>query len=172
MCCRDRSIRHRRQFITTAGALLSVGAAGCTEDRSYEPGNEGGTHPGDEEATDEQPSEDGTDPIPTPEETPENPPPEGSLTILEHQMVRTDEGTEWETLSVDGRARNDSDQQFGYAEIRVWFYDADETLLDSMIDNVNDLDPGREWQFSVPFLGWGEEAQAVDNYDIAVGTTF
>jgi hypothetical protein len=63
-------------------------------------------------------------------------------------------------------------RQFGYAGVRVRFYDADEAVLDSMRDDVNDLDPGQVWRFSVPSLGWGEDARAVAGDDIAVGTTF
>ncbi|WP_336001764.1 FxLYD domain-containing protein [Halorientalis halophila] len=154
----------RRALLTAAGVVLTGGIAGCSEEREYEPGSGDGSNGGD--------GGNGSEPIPTPEATPEDRPPAESLTILEHSVVRTEEGTDWETLSVEGRVRNDSDRQFGYAEIRVRFYNADGDLLDSMIDNVNDLDPGQVWQFSVPFLGWGAEAQAVDDYDIAVGTTF
>jgi hypothetical protein len=41
-----------------------------------------------------------------------------------------------------------------------------------MRDDVNDLDSGQVWRFSVPSLGWGEDARAVAGGDIAVGTTF
>lgn len=84
----------------------------------------------------------------------------------------TERDTEWETITVEGRARNDSNRQFEYAEVSARFFHESGDLLDSMIDNVNDLDAGQTWRFSVSFLGWGEEARAVDSYDIAVGTTF
>jgi len=41
-----------------------------------------------------------------------------------------------------------------------------------MRDDVNDLDSGQVWRFSVPSLGWGEDARTVAGDDIAVGTTF
>lgn len=40
----------------------------------------------------------------------------------------------------------------GSQVVRVRFFDADGALLDSMIDNVNDVDPGRFWRFPLQLL--------------------
>lgn len=89
------------------------------------------------------------------------------IEIVEHEISQ---GGEFEPISVEGVARNTGDSQLSYAEIRVRFYDSEGTLLESSIDNINDVDPGQQWRFEVVYPGMdGEE---VAEYDIAAGTSF
>lgn len=92
--------------------------------------------------------------------------------ILEHELVRQDEGTMAEQVSVEGRAENTSDQSFSYAEVRARFYNENGDLLESFIDNINDFAAGQTWAFEIVYPGIGEDAQEVADYDIAVGTNF
>jgi hypothetical protein len=59
-----------------------------------------------------------------------------------------------------------------YAEVRARFLDEDGTLLESSLDNVNDLGSGMKWQFEIRFPGSGEDASAVSEYEIAVGNSY
>ena len=85
-----------------------------------------------------------------------------SLKILSHTLKHDEYGTYW----VEGIAQNTGDKRLSYAEVRVRFYDSDGTLLDTSIDNTNDLDPGMKWRFKVYYFGDGTPAK----YDIGVGT--
>lgn len=138
---------HRRLFILTAVSSLVL-TAGCTgDDTEFEDGNGNGDGNGDPDV-------------------------EEVVDILEHEMLRENEGEISESVSVEGRAENTSDDRLSYVEIRVRFYDANGDLLDSGIDNINDFDSGQVWRFEVSYLGFGDDAAEVDSYDIGVGTSF
>jgi len=145
----------RRGFLAGVGTAASATLAGCgTEDPEFESGNGGSGENGgggDNSSTSE---------------------PDGDIKILEHQLVRENEGTNSETVSVEGSAENTSDEQLSYAEVRARFLDEDGTLLESSLDNVNDLGPGMKWQFEIIFPGFGEDATAVSEYEIAAGDTY
>ena len=87
------------------------------------------------------------------------------IEILEHHMETGDYGI----INVVGQAKNTGSKSLSYAEIRVKFYDANDGLLDSSIDNINDLGAGETWNFKVMYLGLDDEK--VDSYKIAAGTT-
>lgn len=139
----------RRGFLTGVGTTVTVTLAGCgTDDPEFESGNGEG---GDDSSTSE---------------------PDNDLEILKHQLVRENEGTRSERVSVEGSAENTSDGQLSYAEVRARFLDEDGTLLESSLDNVNDLGSGMKWQFEIRFPGSGEDAAAVSEYEIAVGNSY
>lgn len=140
----------RRKFLISAGtAAVTVGLAGCTgEDPDFE-GSEGGNGDGSDGGSVED-----------------------DIELLEHELVFEDEGTDFASVSIEGRARNNSDENLGYVEIRGRFYNAQGDLLDSMIDNINDFGAGQTWSFEIQFPGIGDDANEVDDYDVAVGTSF
>jgi len=82
------------------------------------------------------------------------------IEILNHKM----EYGEFGNLMVVGTAKNNADERLSYVEIRVRFYDENNTLLDSSLDNINDLNAGQTWEFEVHYnpMDVGE----VDHYDI------
>lgn len=93
------------------------------------------------------------------------------LKILEHKLVREDVGTSYETVSVEGRAKNVSGKEISYAEIMVVFQDKDGVRIDSFLANTNDLADQEVWAFEVMATGlMGEEAAEVADYRISVET--
>jgi hypothetical protein len=139
----------RRGFLAGVGTAASATLAGCgTDDPEFESGNGGG---GDDSSTSE---------------------PDNDIEILEHQLLRENEGTNSERVSVEGSAENTSGEQLSYAEVRARFLDEDGALLESSLDNVNDLGSEMKWQFEISFPGFGEDAAAVSEYEIAVGNTY
>jgi len=68
---------------------------------------------------------------------------------------------------VRGTAKNVSGKQLSYAEIRVRAYDSAGNLLESGLDNINDIGADQTWTFEV--FVW---KQGIASYDIGVGSTF
>jgi len=91
---------------------------------------------------------------------------EEKIKILDHQMTHDEFGS----LVVVGTAENVADKQLAYAEIRVKFYDKDDVLLETFMDNINDVDPRQKWKFEVMYPGM--DTSDVDHYDIGVGTVW
>lgn len=143
---------NRRKYLATTAVSVAT-LAGCTEDTDYEDGSGNGTGNGGDGNGEESD-------------------PDDALEILEHEMVREDEGTMAETVSVEGRAENVGDRQLSYVEVRARFYNEAGDQLDSSLDNVNDLDPGATWAFNIQHFAMGEDAAEVADYDIGVGTEF
>jgi len=77
-----------------------------------------------------------------------------------------------EQVGVEGRAENTSDESFSYVEVRARFYNENGDLLESFLDNINDFGAGQTWAFEIMYPAFGEDAQEVADYDIAVGTSF
>lgn len=144
----------RRKFIAVAASTCALtGLAGCTEETDYESGNGG-----DDDSNSSN--------VNGGEEEPEN-----ELELIEHELVRENEGGMAESVSVQGEAQNASGNQLSYAEVKVRFLDESGTMLDSFIDNVNDLGDEQTWKFEVMYPGMGEDAQEVADYEIAAGTS-
>jgi hypothetical protein len=89
-----------------------------------------------------------------------------NLEILDHHM----ETGEFGNLIIKGTAKNIGSSSLSYAEVRVKFYDKEGTLLDTSLDNINDLGPGETWNFKDMYLG--TDTENVDSYKIAVGSVF
>jgi hypothetical protein len=143
----------RRRYLLSSIALAAF--AGCT-------GN------------DEEPEEDDE-----PEDEEETYPEEGErVEIIESELVREDAGTEEEAVAVHGIAQVKPDVEVSYVEIRARFYDAEDDLLDSTIEQVDavdlhgeDDDPeGRRWEFEIVYPYTGERAAEVESYELEIGT--
>ncbi|WP_152422571.1 FxLYD domain-containing protein [Natrinema pellirubrum] len=137
----------RRTYLTTtAGVIGAVGLAGCSGDEGdFEGGNGNGNGNGNNGSSND-------------------------VELLNHELVRENEGGMAETVSVDGEAENVSGSELSYAEVEVKFYEGD-TLADSFLDNVNNLGAGETWAFSVQYTGMGEDAAAITDYEIRAGTS-
>lgn len=148
----------RRSLLAMAGLSIATALAGCgaSDDTDFEDGNVG----------------DGDDAVDDGDDSGDEATVEDDVEILEHELIREDEGSMAETVSVEGRAENTSDETFSYVEIRVRFYNEDGDLIESFLDNINDFESGQTWAFSVQYPGIGEDAAEVADYDIAVGTSF
>lgn len=86
--------------------------------------------------------------------------PAEKLQILSHTMSRSKTGA---FLYIKGTAKNVSSSRLGYAEVKVKFYNAAGTLLDTSSDTITDLDPGETWSFEVMIF---DEDQKVASYKI------
>ena len=89
-----------------------------------------------------------------------------NLEILDHHM----EIGEFGNLIIKGSAKNIGSSSLSYAEVRVKFYDKEGAVLDTSLDNINDLGPGETWNFKVMYFGM--DTENVDSYKIAVGSVF
>jgi len=79
------------------------------------------------------------------------------LQVLSHKWERGKFGTNY----VAGVIRNNRDRKYNYVQVEVNLYASDGKLLDSTLDNVNNLDPGAEWSFRAVVLRDG-----VSRYEI------
>lgn len=111
---------------------------------------------------DEPPSED-------PEE-PEEPEDGERVQIIESVLVREDVGTDEETVAVSGVAELRAGEEVSYVEIRAEFYDVEGELLDTTIEQAEDVSGGERWEFTVVYPQIGEAAAEVESYELEVGT--
>jgi len=153
----------RRKFLALGGGMLSVTIAGCGGDETeFEEGNGGGGNGGDGSEPDENQDQEEEEEVDA----------EEALNIIEHELVRSDEGGPAEQVSVEGRAENISGRQLAYAEVRARFYNENGDQIESFLDNINDLDSGSTWAFEIMYPGIGDDARDVDSYDIGIGANF
>lgn len=92
------------------------------------------------------------------------------VVVVWSDLVRDDPGTEDERVYVWGILRNEGDRQYNYVEIRATFFDAEGEELDRVIENVEDVTSGEEWEFEIEFPHFGERAAAVETYELEVVT--
>lgn len=91
--------------------------------------------------------------------------------IVDHELVRRDENTEEETVSVVGELeRVDDDDEIRYVELRAEFLDEDGEPLDTTTERVQEVEPEDRWTFEVVAPFQGERAAAVRSYDVVVAT--
>lgn len=140
----------RRRALLSSIAFVPI--AGCTND---------GDGQGDEPEDDES----------------EGDPREGErVEIVESELVRENVGTAEESVVIRGTARVKEDVEVSYVEIRALFYDAEGELLDTIIEQIDEVgrhgdDPeGRRWEFEIVYPGVGERAAEVESYELEVGT--
>jgi tetratricopeptide (TPR) repeat protein len=63
---------------------------------------------------------------------------------------------EHETRSISGIVRNNSDHSYSYVQVTVPLYDSGGNLVESAMDNVNNLNAGGTWKFNAIVLTEGE----------------
>lgn len=88
--------------------------------------------------------------------------------VVRSELVREHEGTDDERVVVEGVIERTSDEEITYLEVRVRFFDADDELLDTTIEQVPDVDDGDRWEFTVVFPDVGERAALVDDHEAEV----
>jgi len=88
--------------------------------------------------------------------------------IETHGLVRTDPGTDEETVAIEGtvRIREDGLQ---HIELQGRFFDAEDGQLDTTFERLRELDPGTQ-PFEVRYPDIGPAAAAVERYDIEITT--
>lgn len=143
----------RRRDLLSSMAVVPI--AGCTSD-------------GDGQGDD--PDDNGS------EGEPENPREGERVEIVESELVRENVGTAEERVSVQGIARVKEGVEVSYVEIRALFYDAEGELLDTIIEQIDEVgrhgdDPeGRRWEFEIVYPQIGERAAEVESYELEIGT--
>jgi len=142
----------RRALLCAVGASALAGCGGRLGD--------------DGDATDDG-TEDGTDPETTTRAT-TTAAPDPALELGDHELVRSNEGSESELASVTGTVRNPTERTVPEATVTATFLDADGGALDRATASVSDLSPGGSWSFELVYPGTGEDARAVADYELAV----
>lgn len=95
--------------------------------------------------------------------------PQPHLTIQNHQWTKEySEFLDWWTAEVTGIAINDGNVNLSYAEVNVKFYDINNNVLDSGLDNILNLGVGETWYFSEIY--WDDPEP--DYYEIEVGDLY
>jgi len=142
----------RRALLCAVGASALAGCGGRLGD--------------DGDATDDG-TEDGTDTETTTRAT-TTAAPDPALELGDHELVRSNEGSESELASAVGTVRNPTEQTVPEATVTATFLDADGEALDRASASVSELSPGGSWSFELVYPGTGEDARAVADYELAV----
>lgn len=143
----------RRRVLLSSIAVVPI--AGCTSD-------------GDGQS--DEPEDNGSG------EEPEDPQEGERVEIVESELVRENVGTTEESVAVHGIARVKEGVEVSYVEIRALFYDAEGELLDTIIEQIDEVarhgdDPeGRRWEFEIVYPQVGKRAAEVESYELEVGT--
>lgn len=143
----------RRRVLLSSIAVVPI--AGCTSD-------------GDGQSDESEDNGSG--------EEPEDPQEGERVEIVESELVRENVGTTEESVAVHGIARVKEGVEVSYVEIRALFYDAEGELLDTIIEQIDEVarhgdDPeGRRWEFEIVYPQVGERAAEVESYELEVGT--
>jgi len=104
---------------------------------------------------------DGTDPESETE-------PDDRVRIVDHELVRSDVGTDEEAVSIEGSVRI-KDEELQHVELRGRFYDSDEELLDTTFERLRELEIGTQ-PFEIRYPEMGTAAASIDEYDVAITT--
>ncbi len=88
--------------------------------------------------------------------------------IVESRLVREEEGTEEETVRVEGVIERTRDAELTYLEVRASFYGEDGEVLDTTVEQVTSIDDGDRWEFVVEYPGIGEAAARIVDHDVAI----
>lgn len=88
---------------------------------------------------------------------------DSNLVILNSKMTAGSYGE----YDVTGQAMNNGSESMSYASVNAKFYDKSGNVLNSGLDNINDLGPGEKWNFKIMYMG----DSAPSSYKIAVGST-
>lgn len=102
------------------------------------------------------------------EPDPDEEPPD--VELLNHELVREERDTEEEVVAIVGEVRIRPNADVRYIELRAVFYDDEEDVLDSTVQNVEEIDERPEIPFRIEFPFVGERARAVIDYEVAIET--
>ncbi len=110
---------------------------------------------------------------PDPEPTNGTPPeeetsPDERVEIADHRLARREEGTDEETVVIEGSVRI-FEEGLEHVELRGQFFDADDELLDTTFERLQELDVGIE-HFEIQYPDVGPAAAAVEGYAIEITT--
>ncbi|MBP1988246.1 FxLYD domain-containing protein [Halolamina salifodinae] len=160
-------MRRRALLSSARTALLTtplLALAGCSGFGSG--GSESPTDTAEPTDTVESPSSTDT-PTASPTSTPAVVQTPDGLRVVEHALVRSNEGTEDELVGVDAVIENTGAEATD-ATATARFYDGSGSLLDESEADTTDLSSGGRWSLELLFGGSGEAARAVADYRLVV----
>lgn len=70
------------------------------------------------------------------------------LEVVEHHSCDDDLGNR----SVCGTVVNNTNRTYGYAQVEINLYDSSGALIDSTLDNINNLEPKATWKFKAMIM--------------------
>jgi len=133
---------NRRSYLTGVVSLFGMaGVAGCSGEDG---GDSGDGEGGDSESV-------STD----------------DVELVDHTLNRVEETPSAESVTVEGRAKNNSDQELSRVEIQVQFYTEAGDQADTSTGTIRDFGPGETGLFEVFYSGSADRPQITD-YDIEV----
>jgi len=94
--------------------------------------------------------------------------PDERAMIIEHELVREAVGTEEEAVRIEGTVRIEA-EGLQHVELRGQFFDAEEELLDTTYERLQELTVGTQ-SFGIQYPEIGPMAGAVDGYEISITT--
>lgn len=174
-------MRRRALLSTVRTALLTTplaALAGCSgfesdaTDSPTEPQQLSDTptstnRPTDSPTPTERPTQSPTaSPTPTPAavQTPEN----GSLEVIEHALLRSNDGSESELATVAATVSNTGAEAVTNVRIVTRFFDIEQTLLDERSARTDRIAASGAWDVELTFGGSGDEARAVTDYRLII----
>lgn len=92
------------------------------------------------------------------------------VALDDHELVRANEGGDHETARVVGTVRNE-DNSAQSVRVTVVFYDDNGDRVDESERRIRELQSDGTWSFAVTYPGTGDDARAIEDYDITVETT-
>ncbi|MFD1568264.1 FxLYD domain-containing protein [Halolamina litorea] len=162
---RRRALLARTALLTTPLTAL----AGCSAF-----GGDGTDTPTDapsESATDEPTASPSPSPSPTPSPTATPAAaraPGDALTVAEHTLVRSNEGSDSELVGIDVVVENTSDAAVTNVDVLAEFRDDEGTLLGQAEADTARIGAGGRWSVELLFPGSGADARAVADYQVVV----
>lgn len=76
------------------------------------------------------------------------PPQKPKLEVIEHHPCIGDFGSRM----VCGTVMNNTNRTIGYAQVEINLYDREGSLVESTLDNINNIEPGGKWKFEAPIF--------------------
>ena len=86
----------------------------------------------------------------------------GNVHIVNHGLINSSIGK----IAVKGLAKNIGEKELSLVQIKVNFYDVNDTLIDTSLDIASNVDPEEVWIFEIHCH---EDDIMVDDYTIGVG---
>ncbi len=93
---------------------------------------------------------------------------EPALELVEHELTRSNEGSESELVIVSGTVRNAGDELVTGPVVTATFQQADGETLGSATTDAPELSADATWSFEVVYPHTGEDARTIADYTLTV----
>lgn len=144
-------MRRRALLARTALLTTAAGLAGCT---SF----------GDGTASPTDSPTDSPTPTPSTVRTPDS----ASVAVVEHELTRSNEGSESELVTVDAVIENAAESAVSDLRAVARFFDENGEPLDESEARTSRLAAGGRWEVELVYPGSGADASAVAEYRLVV----